>query len=54
MDDREYFRQRAEVELEMAQNSTVPEAVKVHYDLAGYYLDRAYGDRDPREGLPRA
>jgi hypothetical protein len=54
MDDRKYFEQRAAAELRRAQTSSVPEAVRVHYELAGHYLDRAHGDRDPREGLPRA
>jgi hypothetical protein len=28
----------------MAQRSTVPEAVKAHYMLAGYYLDHVYAN----------
>lgn len=43
-DDKEYFYRRAESELEMAQRTIVPEAVKAHYTLAGYYLDKVYSD----------
>jgi hypothetical protein len=28
----------------MAQRTIVPEAVKAHYTLAGYYLDKVYND----------
>ncbi|ONF96657.1 hypothetical protein [Sphingomonas jeddahensis] len=44
VDDKEYYYQRAESELEMAQRAEVPEAVKAHYTLAGYYLDKVYND----------
>jgi hypothetical protein len=44
--DLEYFFRRAEQELEMAAASEVPEAVRAHYVLAGYYLDRCYGGGD--------
>jgi hypothetical protein len=42
-DDQDYYLARAEQELELAQQSDHPEAVRVHYVLAGYYLDRVYG-----------
>ena len=38
-----YFEERAEEELELAQRAVHPKAVKAHYDLAGYYLDRVHG-----------
>ena len=38
--DHEYYYRRAERELEMAQRSDQPKAVKVHYDLANLYLDQ--------------
>jgi hypothetical protein len=38
-----YFYDRAEQELEFAQSANHPSAVKAHYILAGYYLDRFYG-----------
>lgn len=41
--DRAYFYRRAEQELSQAQRAESPEAVKAHYHLAGYYLDRVYG-----------
>jgi len=44
VDDKEYYYQRAESELEMAQRTEIPEAVKAHYTLAGYYLDKVYND----------
>ena len=45
-EDKEYFYKRAENELEMAQRTEVPEAVKAHYTLAGYYLDKVYTDEE--------
>lgn len=45
-DDKDYFYKRAENELEMAQRTAVPEAVKAHYTLAGYYLDKVYNEDD--------
>ena len=47
--DRDYYYGRAEAELEQAQRSTSAEAVKIHYTLAGHYLDRVYGDNDQDE-----
>lgn len=44
LNDKNYYYQRAEAELERAQRATSPEAVKIHYTLAGHYLDRVYGD----------
>lgn len=41
-DDRDYFRARAEAELEAAMKAVHPDAARAHYLLAGYYLDRAY------------
>lgn len=41
-EDLAYFERRAEEELELAQRSSHPEAVKRHYLLAGLYLDRVY------------
>jgi len=52
-DDTSYFYMRAEQELERAQSTDVPEAVKAHYTLASYYLDRVYRGHQPhdRHGL---
>lgn len=43
MSDQHYYYDRAEQELEMAQKASCPEAVKAHYMLAGFYLDRVHG-----------
>ncbi|RYD93184.1 MAG: hypothetical protein EOP61_24070 [Sphingomonadales bacterium] len=40
----EYYLRRAETELAMAQSASHPSAVRVHYHLAGRYLDKAYGE----------
>ena len=40
---------RAQTELEMAQRSEVPEAVRAHYVLASYYLDHVYCDVGPSD-----
>lgn len=42
-DTQDYLEKRAEAELDLAQTATHPAAVKAHYLLAGYYLDRLYG-----------
>ncbi len=42
--DSEYYLHRAETELALAQSAAHPSAVRVHYHLAGRYLDKAYGD----------
>jgi hypothetical protein len=39
-DDRLYFQQRAEVEIERAQEATAREAMRAHRQLAEAYLDR--------------
>jgi len=44
--DPNYFYYRAEEELEHAQKAAHPAAVKAHYTLAGFYLDRVYGPGD--------
>jgi hypothetical protein len=41
-DDRNYYRRRAEAELEAAERATDPKAARAHFLLAGYYLDLAY------------
>jgi len=47
--ERDYYYRRAEAELEQAQRSTSAEAVRVHYTLAGHYLDRVYGSDQDNE-----
>lgn len=47
LNDQHYFYERAEAELDRAQRAEHPEAVKAHYLLAGYYLDRVYGGTPP-------
>jgi hypothetical protein len=42
-----YHYHRAEQELAQAQQAVHPAAVKAHYLLAGYYLDRVYGANVP-------
>lgn len=47
-DDYLYYYRRAERELDMAQKATSPAAVKAHYTLARFYLDRVHGGgREP-------
>ena len=47
-DDSNYFYDRAETELELAQRATHPLAVRAHYIIANHYLDRVYSQ--PAEG----
>jgi hypothetical protein len=44
--DKEYLEERAEAELSMAQAAAHPAAVRAHYLLAGFYLDRLHGHED--------
>jgi len=43
--DRDYFRRRAEAELALAASAGHPAAMRAHYYLAGYYLDKAHAPR---------
>ena len=47
-DDISYYRQRAETELERAQQASRPEVVKVHFLLADAYLERIAPFEPPR------
>lgn len=49
-DDSTYYYARAEAEIERAQSADHPAAVKAHYLLAGYYLDRVYGPEAATSG----
>ena len=40
--DRDYYLRRAECELALARSAGHPAAMRAHYHLAGFYLDRAY------------
>jgi hypothetical protein len=40
--DVDYYEQRAEQEIALAQASAHPEAVRAHYLLAGFYLDMVH------------
>ena len=48
-DDIGYYRQRAEIELELAQRATKPEVVKAHFLLADAYLERVAATEPPRQ-----
>ena len=39
----DYYQQRAEAEIEMAQRAEHARAVQAHYQLASAYLDRIHG-----------
>ena len=41
--DRAYYMRRAEAELALATCAAHPAAMRAHYHLAGFYLDKAYG-----------
>jgi hypothetical protein len=42
--DCEYYEQRAEAEIAMAQRAEDSRAVQAHYELANSYLDKIYGE----------
>ena len=43
-EDWNYYKSRAEQELAQARGATSPEAARVHYELAGLYLNRVHGN----------
>ncbi len=43
----EYYEQRAEAEIALAQQAADSRVVQAHYELANFYLDKVYGDDDP-------
>lgn len=43
-DDQDYFEQRAEAEIGLAQTATHAAAVRAHYEMASAYLDRIHGE----------
>lgn len=42
----DYYEQRAEAEIELAQQSNNSRAVQAHYQLATAYLDKIYGEAE--------
>lgn len=50
-DDRSYFQHRAEVEIERAQQATLPSVVQAHHQLAKAYLEKlaSFGSADEPE-----
>ena len=40
--EKHYFLERAEAELDLANEATHERAARAHYYLAGFYLDRAH------------
>ena len=49
-EDVDYFQQRAEAEIELAQRAENSRVVQAHYQLAAAYLDRIHGDTPRSEG----
>ena len=46
-DDLDYYEQRAETEIELAQRAEDARAVQAHYELASAYLDRIHSGHPP-------
>ena len=47
-DDRDYLQRRADAELECARRAAHPAAMRAHYLLLGYYLNKLFpGGDDP-------
>jgi hypothetical protein len=44
--DYDYFEERAEAELELAQRASDGRAVQAHYELAEAYLGRIHGETE--------
>jgi hypothetical protein len=47
--DTEYFEERAEAEIALAQRAQDSRVVQAHYELANAYLDMIYGEPSPSE-----
>ncbi|WP_420140083.1 hypothetical protein [Sphingomonas sp.] len=45
-DDQEYLQRRAEAELECARRASHPAAMRAHYLLLGYYLNKLFPGGD--------
>ena len=43
-DEQEYYQQRAEVEITLAQQAIDARVVQAHYEIASAYLDRVHGE----------
>ncbi|MDB5668870.1 MAG: hypothetical protein JWL74_1820 [Alphaproteobacteria bacterium] len=48
MEDRSYFLNRAEMQVELARKAVHEKAAQAHYELAGYYWDRAFNPQMAR------
>jgi hypothetical protein len=40
----DYYQERAETQIELAQQASDRRAVQAHYEIAAAYLDRVHGD----------
>lgn len=47
--DTEYYRKRAEQELQLAQSATDPKVVAAHYQLSQLYLEKLLALEGPQE-----
>ncbi len=45
-EDLAYFEKRAEIEIDLAQKAGHLNAVRAHYMMAGFYLDKVYREPD--------
>jgi hypothetical protein len=54
-EESEYYQQRAETQIALAQRASDERAVQAHYEMASVYLDRIHGDtpRAPPSPLAR-
>jgi hypothetical protein len=53
-DDVSYYEERAETEIQLAQQASHQRVVQAHYDLANAYLDRIHGDNPTKAPGPIA
>ena len=51
--DSDYYLKRAEIELTAARAARHPAAMRAHYFLAGFYLDKAHGPVTAPAPIPR-
>lgn len=51
VDENDYFEERAEAEIKLAQQAQHPAAVKAHCEMAGLYLDRIHGTDSSAKGV---
>jgi hypothetical protein len=54
MNERTYFLRRAETQVALAHQAADKKAARAHYELAGFYWDRAFNPLQKAQSRPAA